>query len=272
MIFSPYESNLHTHSHYCGHGSGTPQEYALASELRLLGFTEHAPTYDNRYPSSRMKYEQMPFYEADVRAIDQEGLTVLLGYECDYLPEYYSYFDELRARVDYLIFGVHDLDRGRGEDSLFHRRLYKEDLLLYTKRYIQSIESGHFLFGAHPDVFASNYHQWDDEAIACSKAIIECAIEYGVGLEINGNGMRKALVTVNGVSRYAYPLTEFWVLASEYSNLKVVVSSDAHRPSDVMANIDDGITLAGEAGVGLSSYRIDKGGGDGSTLSIDLYP
>ena len=260
MIYTQAETNLHTHSFYCGHGVGTPIEYAQFANLSLLGFTEHCPTPDNRWASTRMAYHQMSLYEEDVRTIEQEGLTVLLGYECDYLSEYHTYYEELKERVDYLIFGVHDLATKKGEeDSMFYRRLTKKDLYAYTDLYIQGLESKLFLFGAHPDLFGFHYRSWDSEAIACSKAIIECAISNDIGLEINGNGMRKGLVEADGQARYPYPIDHFWHLASTYPALKVIASSDAHRPSDVTANIDECMNLAETAGITLASYQMKEG-------------
>lgn len=205
-----------------------------------------------------MAYEQMPLYEQDIQdARAQNEITILTAYECDYLPQYQNYYEELKEKTDYLICSIHDLsfaiDR---EYSVFWNTLTKEDLGVYTDLYCKALQSGLFLFGAHPDVFAYNYHRWDEEAKACSKAIIECAAGEGVALEINSNGMRKRKVkTVEG-ERYAYPVLPFWQLAGEYP-VKVVTNSDAHKPTEIRAGFDKTFAFAQEAGVCYVSYAFD---------------
>jgi histidinol-phosphatase (PHP family) len=263
QTYSQEVVNLHTHSFYCGHGSGQIREYAQAAVehgLKVLGFTEHCPVPDSRWARTRMDYEQMPLYEQDVRDARQNTpLTVLTAYECDYLPQYQSYYEELKAKTDYLICSIHDLsfDMDR-EYSVFWNTLTKEDLALYTDLYCKALQSGLFLFGAHPDVFAYNYHVWDDEAKACSKAIIECAASSGVALEINSNGMRKRKVKTAQGERYAYPILPFWQLASEYP-VTVVTNSDAHKPSEIWAGLDKVVSFSQEAGITLAGYTLQNG-------------
>ena len=119
--------NLHTHSEYCGHGTGKLEEYciaALSQGLELLGFSEHCPLPDNRFASSRMDNSKMVVYEADARNMDEKypTLKVMLGYECDFSLEYVSYYKSLleKNRVDYLITGTHfTKDRSGKYSSIF---------------------------------------------------------------------------------------------------------------------------------------------------------
>ena len=77
--------NLHTHSFYCGHGSGTIKEYAdfaQASGYEVFGFSEHIPFPDNHFKSSRMDYSRKALYEADVNE------------EKNRLRQHLSYFEE----------------------------------------------------------------------------------------------------------------------------------------------------------------------------------
>ena len=65
MIYTPDKVNLHTHSFYCKHGSGTIADYveqARKDGLKLLGFSEHCPLPDREYQKgNRMDYEDLPF-------------------------------------------------------------------------------------------------------------------------------------------------------------------------------------------------------------------
>ena len=265
--YTQQETNLHTHSYFCGHGTGTIAEYVAEAEkqgVHLLGFSEHCPVVDNRWSRSRMALEQMSIYEEDIaRAKEDTSLPLLTGYECDYLPQYRSYYQEIAERVDYLICSIHDLsfDLER-EYSLFWNTLTKEDLHLYADLYCQALSSGLFLFGAHPDVFAYNYHIWDKEAEACSRAIIECAVAMDVPLEINANGMRKRKVDTPLGQRYSYPISEFWQIARTYP-LKVVTNSDAHAPFEVNAGRKECFDFASEAGISFVSYQLED-----STLKV----
>ncbi|HKL58341.1 MAG TPA: histidinol-phosphatase [Sphaerochaeta sp.] len=268
--------NLHTHSYYCGHGFGEVAEYAqegLKQGLQLLGMSEHCPVPDNRWGGSRMPYSMLDSYTKDCLATKDEyagRLEVLRGFECDYLPQYKSYYEELRERSDYLFFAIHDLSLDIDDEySMFWNPITKDDLFTYTEFYLKGIESGIFLFGAHPDVFCHSYRAWDDESIACSKAIIECAIANDVALEINGNGMRKRLIKTSYGSRYPYPHHEFWKLASQYP-VKVLCNSDAHKPSHVNDSMDLCLAFAKDCGIAYSSFQVEKVEGKGSGGKISL--
>ncbi len=269
VIFPQIESNLHTHSHYCGHGSGEVNDYvtsAVDEGISLLGFSEHAPFVDDRYHSTRMAYAKQPAYEADVRAAQESAtrVTILLGYECDYHRTYHSYLAELGERVDYLIGGVHYLNQSHETDwPVYGSTMDKKALHRYADRYVAMLQSGIFLFGVHPDLFCHRYHSWDSETIAISKAIIECAIAEGVALEINGYGLQKLVVPTTTGKTHGYPNTDFWHLAGQYPDLVAVSSSDAHKPGDIGYGRIETAALAKEAGLKIASYQIT-----GKTLTL----
>ena len=132
--------NLHTHSYYCGHGFGEVAEYAqegLKQGLQLLGMSEHCPVPDNRWGGSRMPYSMLDPYTKDCLATKDEyagRLEVLRGFECDYLPQYKSYYEELRERSDYLFFAIHDLSLDIDDEySMFWNPITKDDLFTYTE-------------------------------------------------------------------------------------------------------------------------------------------
>ncbi|WP_320128283.1 histidinol-phosphatase [uncultured Sphaerochaeta sp.] len=259
--------NLHTHSYYCGHGVGEVSEYAeqgLKQGLQVLGFSEHCPVFDDRWARTRMPRQMLLPYNQDCLAIREdyaEKLVILRGLECDYLPQYKSYYTDYilgELGCDYLLFGVHDLSLDLDtEFSLFGNRLGPKDLFAYTDMYLKALQSGLFLFGAHPDVFTYNYRTWDAEAIACSKAILECAASNAIPLEINANGMRKKKIETDRGLRYAYPLSEFWKLAANYP-VKVLCNSDAHRPEFVNDRYPECKAFADECKLSLASYRIEE--------------
>jgi histidinol-phosphatase (PHP family) len=237
---------LHTHSFYCGHGVGTLKDYCdstVDADMKVLGFSEHCPVRENRWAKSRMDYKMLDTYLNDVerQKRDYEGkLVVLSGLECDYYKEYKNYMTELKERLDYLITGVHYLQTSTEKDfALHHYIMGKKELFAYSKQYIDSIESGLFSFAAHPDLFAIQYHHFDKEAEAVSKDIIECAISYDIPLEVNGNGILKEEIYVDGEFRHPYPIAEFWKIAQNYPELKVIANADAHDPKNIARFPDD---------------------------------
>ncbi|MDD4219872.1 MAG: histidinol-phosphatase [Sphaerochaetaceae bacterium] len=264
QIFPPERVNLHTHSWYCGHGVGELSEYVIAAEqqgLDVLGFSEHCPLPDHRWSSSRMEFDLLESYFEECRSLQRsvDSLQILIGLECDFYPEYATWYREFileKQKVDFLCFGVHFLPNGFGKDVyLKHLPQEKRFLHKYTDLYTAGLSSGLFLFGVHPDLFASFYTSWDAEAIACSKEIIECAVTYNIPLEINGNGLRKSMIDTPAGRRHQYPLQEFWELAATYPVL-VTTNSDAHQPNEVNQWQWESFAFANKCGVELCSCEV----------------
>lgn len=243
-------SNYHTHTYRCGHATGDIPDYvraAMEAGLETLGMSEHTPLPVDFMSFMRMRMEEMDDYFALIEASRRPGIRLLKSFECDILPEHFSFYrEELLGKrgCDYLIGAQHwHLHRG---DWLYVGHIdTAAELRGYTKALIQGIESGLFDFIAHPDHFAAGYLEWDSEAQACSRDIIEAARGKGVLLEINGNGFRKRPVKERGRLRPPYPHRKFWELAAELK-ASVLCSSDAHRPEDTAASLDLCLALANE--------------------------
>ena len=273
MLYTPDKVNLHTHSFYCKHGTGTIAEYveqAKAEGLTLLGFSEHCPLPDREYQKgNRMDYPDLPLYEADIKAEQQKtenkSITILIGAECDWLPEEKSFYEELiqKRNYDYLCCSVHHMfDPVRGKEEFLGRftTLPLGHLIEYVKLYTDALRSGIFTFGCHPDIFLAGYRRWDDDAIEASTDILQCAKQCGIPLEINDNGLRKRPITVeDGSIRQPYPVKEFWLLAQKIGT-KIVTNSDAHRPIDVAAHKRNAFTFAEQNDITLSGWELDPNG------------
>ena len=279
MFYLPEEVNLHTHSFYCKHGNGTIAEYAEQAKkdgIRLLGFSEHCPLPDREYQKgNRMDYPDLPYYEWDVKKEQKkakeethkkETITILLGAECDWLPEEFSFYkDELlgRKNYDYLICSVHHMidPQDNREHFLGHfTTLPLRHLREYVRQYTDALRSGIFLFGCHPDIFLSGYRRWDADAVAASTDILQCARDCNIPLEINDNGLRKRPIKMeNGCVRAPYPVKEFWLLAQEIG-VKIITNSDAHRPIDVAAHKRNSLAFAKENNLHLSGWDLDSNG------------
>jgi histidinol-phosphatase (PHP family) len=116
---------------------------------------------------------------------------------------------------------------------------------------IEAMQTGLFSFVAHPDLAMAGWKTWEDEAKSCFGAIIDCAIENKLPLEVNGQGMQKPMMkTENGI-RYQYPFDEFWLLAKE-KGARIIANSDAHQPLDVIQSAIKAREFAKNLGIELS--------------------
>jgi len=241
-----YRANYHTHTYRCGHASGEASDYArvaLESGMSLLGFSDHTPLPDGRWSDFRMASRELDGYVDAVRtaASRYPALEVLLGMECEWLPEFKGFYEDelLGAReFDYLIGACHltQVD-GRWQGSFDHTST-PVALRAYAKLCVATMESGLFAFIAHPDLFGSCNPVWNPDTAACAHEICTASVALGVPLEINGLGFRKSLIPGEQGPRPPYPWTPFWEVAAA-CGVQVVLNSDAHHPEDVAANYPD---------------------------------
>lgn len=262
-------NNYHTHTYRCHHASGDIADYvAQAREAGIseLGFSDHCPHPDGRWSDTRMDMADMRPYVEALRAakLDSEGsqdaattkrkpqdsgnargLKIFSGLECEWVPEFESFMrDEFLGTfgLDYLVAGIHNyLHRGEWRDT--YTISSAAELASFAWTSCKAMESGLFSFLAHPDVFCYHWMPWDENARACARDILEAAQHTGTTLEINGYGMRKPRVRTEHGNRSPYPHEAFWEMASDY-RIECVINSDAHRPIDTAANLEDGLVLA----------------------------
>ncbi|MBF0380001.1 MAG: histidinol-phosphatase [Magnetococcales bacterium] len=229
--------NLHTHTFRCKHATGEARDYAKkASEvgITLLGFSDHTPLPDGRWSSIRMDMSELESYSTavDQAAIEFPELTVLKGLEVEYIPDFQGFFrDKILGEggVDFLTGGIHFfLHKGEWK-SVVSQITNSSELSAYTDFFIKSMESGLFLYMAHPDFFRLSYPTWDSHAQSCCRAICQAASELNVPLEINANGFRQLPIIMGSEECAPYPWLPFWQVASEYQ-LSISVGSDAHHP------------------------------------------
>lgn len=234
--------DYHTHTYRCKHATGTIEDYArfaFENNFEVLGVTDHTPLPDNRFSKVRMDILELEDHIADFREAQRAfpQLKMILGMECEYLDQYHSFYkDELLGKwgIKYLVLGQHLLNWD-GEVIYFWKEPQgPKAAKVYTEHLLKGMETGLFDFVAHPDIFGYFYEPWDREAIAYSRDILEAAVALKLPLEINGYGFRKGKVAYSTVTRYKYPLEQFWELAAQY-DIEVVVNSDAHKPEDIGA-------------------------------------
>ncbi len=240
--------NYHTHTKLCKHAEGMPVDYcevAVQKGFTKLGFTDHTPLPDELKPFIRMEREELHTYIDEVKKARKlyPQLEIFMGLECDYMPRYEWYYKDFMMdamKMDYLIGSVHYYDF-RGEIMWFDKRPMEPlQYLIYADLYVKAMESGLFTFMAHPDLYCTNVYQWDENARACAKSILEAARDLNMTLEINTSGFEK--MNEAGDGHLPYPREEFWEMASDY-DISVVVNSDAHKPSRIDSYFDEGYCI-----------------------------
>jgi len=225
--------NLHTHTYRCNHAHGTDEEFVLAAidaGYTKLGFSDHNPfPYDNGYYNKqKMLPDMLDSYIADIRLLQEkykDQIEILVGLECDSATRFFPYLQEISGKLDYMILGGHG-DWSIGE--LYSGRLDKKwQLHKYFATTVEGMETGMFLYLAHPDLMLGSYREFDDTAQWLSRELCREANRLGLPLEYNMYGLQKTAKP----GTLGYPYTPFWEIAAE-ENVQAVIGVDAHRPEN----------------------------------------
>ena len=267
MVYTQREVNLHTHTFYSGHGTGTALEMAEAAAakgIKVLGLSEHSPKigYDfivkpwSHY--SWMNWSDLENYTYDVKQLRDNPSPdlpkILLGCECEWRPDHLGFYkEELLGRLgyDYVLMGIHFIENDTGKHYIGNFPDMPRYLSKYVKDYTDGLESGIFLFGAHPDLFASGFPVWNEDAKAATRDIIACAKDLDIPLEVNDYAFRKPLIG----NRRAYTVDEFWTEALA-AGVRICTNSDAHNPKDIFCSHT--FEYAEELGIKYVSWDVSE--------------
>lgn len=210
--------DAHTHTLASGHAYGTIREMAAAASeqgLRLLGISEHAPGTPGTCD---------PLYFINLEVVPREigGVRLLLGSEVNILEHgRLSLEPGIMAHLDYGIAG-------------FHRICYTPGTKVSnTEDALKAISDPHIQILCHPD---------DGKVPLDYPALVKAAKELHVLLEVNNNSLRHRDRRLGCVENYRVMLS---LCAAE--GVPILVSSDAHDPSDVK-NFRDALELLNEIG------------------------
>ena len=230
--------NLHTHTARCGHACGTDEEYVLAAieaGYDVLGFSDHTPfPYENGYHTdTKMTVDQLDGYVASVLSLKEkyrDKIQILLGLECESVPRFFPWLKEISRDMDYLILGNHgDWSIGEPYPGQVNDRASLEKYLQTT---VDAMESGLFLYLAHPDLVLTAYATFDADAEWVSRQLCREANRCGLPVEYNLYGVLKG----HGPKNLGYPCEKFWQIAAE-ENVRAVVGVDAHKPEHMLQDL-----------------------------------
>ena len=251
--------NYHSHTYRCKHAKGDAVQFARAARVggaSVYGMSDHAALPDDRWDSVRMAHDELDDYVAAVRhaQVEVPEITVLLGMECEDVPEFRRYYEEEllgRRCFDYLIGAGHYTPLNGEWLNSFSELTNARALRAYSDHLAEMMATGLYAFIAHPDIFGIAWERWDRDAETCARDILAAAADTKTPLEINGNGLRKRSIHTSEGERKPYPWKPFWELAAEYP-VTVICNSDAHRPEDALQGLPELYTIAEENGLTLA--------------------
>ena len=228
--------NYHTHTIRCHHAKGEDREYvekAIEVGMKTLGFSDHAPyLFDIPSPSThRMEVRAIEDYAKSINALKKEyekDIRILLRLELEYYPKTHEKEMEFLRSVnpEYIILGQHYIyEEHQGYASVGLR----EDIHLhdYVSQAIEGMQTGDFLYLAHPDLPGCNFSPkvMEKEYLR----LCESAKALAIPLEINFLGIQ---------GERQYPNMRFWQLAGAVGN-NAVFGVDAHEPNVFLQPTED---------------------------------
>lgn len=229
-------ANYHTHTRRCHHADGRDEAYvraAIKKGIKVLGFSDHGPfPYEDFTSTMRMTTSASGSYFRSLRKLREkykDKIQIKIGFEYEYFPEYAEWLKGFikENEVDYIILGQHFSVREKGGKHT-EKLTEPEEILLYRDSVVEAIESGLFLYVAHPDLYLCAYQRFDDTAKEVARDICRTAAQYDIPLEYNLYGLRKS----EKAGKELYPFKDFWLIAKEYGN-RVIVGIDAHSPAHI---------------------------------------
>lgn len=247
-------ANYHTHTPLCRHAEGEPEAYvdaALAAGLTEYGISDHAPQVPEPFDDWRMLESDLPEYFRWIERAETHAagrIPIRSGLECDWLHGCEPWIEKLAAKRDwdYLIGSVHYLGDWDFDNPFRLERWSERDVEEvwdhYWKTYIRMAESGLFDILGHPDLVKKFAHRPSGDLSRFYEPVIDAIAASGCVIELNTAGWHKPC----GES---YPSPEFLELACS-AGIPLVISTDAHSPSEVGRDIQRAILVARAAGYG----------------------
>ena len=221
-------ANYHTHTIRCGHACGEDREYveeAIKAGFKIMGFSEHT-FYPTGFKSGmRMDLSDADGYFASIESLRKEyknDIDIYAGLETEYFPEYFDKLLEFSKDypVEYMILGQHFVPDEQHGVYMGAPFTDKALLDLYVENVIKGINTGKFVYFAHPDLPNYAGEDKDEVLIPAFEKICEAAKAKNIPLEINMLGLNRKI---------QYPSDRFFKVAGKYDN-DVIIGMDVHNP------------------------------------------
>ena len=266
------KTNYHTHSRFSD-GSAEPVEYieeAILQGFTSLGFSEHsALPFENTFALKNGSEQKYVTEINRLRELYNDRLEVLLALEADYIPGISTGFQEQKVALglDYVIGSVHLVKNPDGElwfidgpkretydnglNQLFGGDIRK-GVTAYWHQINQMLQEEKFEIIGHFDkIKMHNQGRWFNEDESWYTRLVNETIdlidEKGVMVEVNTRGIYK------GRSTSLFPGEVILRQLSE-RNIPVILSSDAHHPSEISLYFEEALEVIKSCG--LKSIRV----------------
>ena len=226
-------ANYHTHTKRCQHAIGEDREYveaAIKAGLKILGFADHCPWVypDKNFVSGiRMAPKEVDGYFYSLESLKKEyekDIKIYIGFEAEHCPDMIPDQDKLLEGypLDYMLCGQHFLG---AEHSDFYAGRARDDEA-FLKRYvditIDAINSGRYLYLAHPDLI--NFTGQNEVYRRHMKRLCETLKAKNIPVEINILGLWTGR---------RYPSHRFLEIVKETGNT-AILGIDAHAPEQLL--------------------------------------
>jgi histidinol-phosphatase (PHP family) len=261
-------TNFHSHTRFSD-GSAEPADYAenaVRMGLRAYGYSCHAPIpFAQNWCMRPENLEKYFTTIADLKARFKDRIELYAGLEIDYIPGHssVSHFKNLDGTLDYTISSVHYVDYfpdgtpcnidGRPDEfSQGLEHIWGRDIRVAVKRYFGLVRE--MLQNSSPDIVGhidkirfhneSNrlFDPAEDWYVREMKDTLILLKQSGCLMEINTRSIYK-----RGFAE-PYPSREFIACAAKM-RIPVIVNSDAHKPSELVAGFPEAISLLRACGI-----------------------
>ena len=250
--------DLHTHTSYCdgSHSAEDMLKGAIKAGCKTYGFSGHSPL--DLGEDWYMSPEGMKEYVAETRALREkyrDQIEVYTGIEYDYMS------DIDVSDFDYVIGSVHQIEKGgvifatditAAELVRYMNELYGGDALALTRDYYEYMYTlcektscdiiGHFdlimKFNERGDIFDFTDRRYRHTALEA----LEYLLSKDKIFEINTGGISR------GYRTKPYPDDFILRYIAEHGG-RVILSSDAHSPENIMFGFDAAGEFARSCGV-----------------------
>ena len=225
------KANYHTHTTRCQHAGGEDREYiekAIEAGYEILGFSDHAPfVFEDGYVSPvRMKMSELDEYVSTLERLRKEyekDIKIFIGLEAEYWPKVFDASLKCYQEypIDYMILGQHYINDEASGQNVQNASSSETELKNYVKRVTDAINTGYFMYVAHPDIF---HFEGDGEVYDkhMNQLVEECK-KHNLPIEINCTGYRK---------KRSYPNLRFVELAAR-RECDFIIGIDAHVPEQI---------------------------------------
>lgn len=226
-------SNFHTHNYLCGHAEGTVADYAreaVKCGFKTLGISDHFSSHcdsDFIYVNfGNIDTEYLPQFD-EANDLYGDRLTLLKSVEVAYYEGDDYYYKKLRGKLDYVVLGQHGYVFNGVRQNSFFDGTDEDNVIAYCKHCEKALKTGYFDIFAHPDVIFYRSPKVTQGIAEAFDQMIKTAVEQGVIVELNANGVRNA--------RFTYP-TDLLADSCKKRNAQTVISSDCHLPRELCDN------------------------------------